>query len=255
MTIIELEQAIRNLIAREPMVLSGNMGEVVRGVLGVTEAYRNFAFRIQSYPVQDVFKFSLLSELPKIENDVAGLACAMLQERGVNLMLYASQQPIPPYTNQYTQTGFVSQVGQMAYNPMAGGMNYQNPPMTGMPTAPVMPQSEQYSRQVYSNGPQASNGGRAKQKASPIFAGYEPTGKPSFAQSANQGGQTFKEVETNDSKKIEINKNPEPVSKSVQDETKTSKPSPAEILMGETADETTGGKATGRDYLLELLKK
>ncbi len=248
MTIAELEQGLRNLIASQPMVLSGNLGDVVRGVLGVTEAYRNFIYRVQSYPVQDVFKFSLMSETQKVESDIAGLATAMLQERGINMMLYIPQQPASPYNASYPQGAFG--MGQMSYNPMqnAGAMQYnQMPP--NMQQMPNMPRNEAYSRQVYSN-----NSISAKPKMPvPEYSAYQPTGKPSFAEPENEEIVNSKKERTT---KPEIVINEKPAKEKSADALKKS--SPADALVGETEPNETSApteKAAGRDYLLELLKK
>ena len=67
MTINELDQGIRNLIASQPMVSAGANGEVINGINSLIDAYRNLCFRVQSYPCQDVMKFGLSNEISKIE--------------------------------------------------------------------------------------------------------------------------------------------------------------------------------------------
>lgn len=263
MTINELEQGLRNLIASDPAVLSGNLGEVIRGVMGVAEAYHNYIFHVQSYPVQDVFKFSLLSETGKFENNLAGLAQAMLQERGINLLLYIPQNAYP---NQYAPNGFAP-MGQMAYNPanQMGTMPnsaYAVPPM----------QNPIYSKPnsiLQSMGQPVMNTGVAKPKITSSFTKYQPTGKPTYASiiNHNEKAEISKASEKNDEandmvsnhsekSSVEVNFNT-PVENKVSDnndETKKAASSPAEMLMGE-ADGTSSEKAAGRDYLLELLKK
>lgn len=243
MNIIELEQGLRNLIASQPMVLSGNMGEVVRGVLGVTEAYRNFMFRVQSYPVQDVFKFSLISETQKIENDIAGLACAMLQERGINMMLYVPQ-PNNGFSAPNFGMNFDSPVGQMSYGSFYGNI----PGGFGINSTYTDGMREQYGS--YANSKDFSN-------PEVGFAGHEPTGKPSFAGTSKEKS-SHHQMAAERLSKPEIVMNEKPVKKSKdaeakQEKAKSDSPSPAEMLLGDSsgADEN----AVGRNYLLELLKK
>ena len=81
MTINELEQGMRNLIATQPMVTAGSNGEVVNGVLSLIDAFRNFHFRVQTYPCQDVLKFTMGNESAKLENHLCSLVCQVLQER------------------------------------------------------------------------------------------------------------------------------------------------------------------------------
>jgi hypothetical protein len=70
MTINELEQGIRNLIATQPMVTTGATGEVVNGINSIIEACRNLSFRVSTYPCQDVMKFGLANETAKFENKI-----------------------------------------------------------------------------------------------------------------------------------------------------------------------------------------
>ena len=88
MTINELDQGLRNLIASQPMVTAGVNGEVINGINSLIVAYRNLSFRVQSYPCQDVMKFGLANEAAKLENTLSSLAVQVLQERGINIMLY-----------------------------------------------------------------------------------------------------------------------------------------------------------------------
>ena len=103
MTINELEQGMRNLIATQPMVTAGANGEVVNGVLSIIDAFRNLSFRVQTYPCQDVLKFTMGNESAKLENNLCSLVCQVMQERGINLMLYIApaQNRFGPMGNQY----------------------------------------------------------------------------------------------------------------------------------------------------------
>ncbi len=246
MTIIELEQGLRNLIASQPAVLAGNLGDVIRSVLGVTEAYRNYVFKLQSYPVQDIFRFSLLSNISKIESDITGAALAMLNERGINLLLYAPQ-------DQYNMGGFNQfNMGQMAY---------------GVPNNITFGMNNSTSNKPFSNHDYAGleiSRNNVRPKVTTAYSGYEPTGKPTFAEPSVQSEETVQNTPAPSSKtkiiKPEINLTPksETVEESLpKQETSASstKPSPAEMLMGEASDNPPSDKAAGRDYLLNLLKK
>ena len=60
MTINELEQGIRNLIATQPEITNTNR-DVINGINQLIDAYRNLSFRIQTYQGQDILKFGLLN--------------------------------------------------------------------------------------------------------------------------------------------------------------------------------------------------
>lgn len=255
MTIIELEQGLRNLIATEPAVLAGNLGDVIRSVLGVTEAYRNYVFKVQTYPVQDVFRFTLLSNLQRIEGDITGSALAMLNERGINMMLYVPQGPYgADALGGYGMGGASYGMGSMPY----GSLGQMGPASFGSPSS--------------FQGMEGSRPSRPKVTTS--YAGYEPTGKPTFASATETTAESVQKTMTASSKsktmKPEVNFTPKKEkteekveekaeeSPELETETKTEsqpkKPNPAEMLMGE-GDPAADEKAVGRNYLLELLKK
>ena len=261
MTINELDQGIRNLIASQPMVSAGVNGEVIGGINSLIDAYRNLCFRVQSYPCQDVMKFGLSNEISKIETTFTNLAVQVLQERGINLMLY-----IPRTGAQYgpMSSGF-GMVNTMADpNVMAGQMMYTSPmaqaqmmPMQNTMNASARPMPQGYSSmQPTMTGigtPNFNTSRPAGRATAPTFPGYGATDRPIKLEPSVQS-ETFKPRvaqtkimnEPKASVVSTINKmGPMPVAESG---------SPFDQM-----DPTAGGKAPsksqGRDYLMELLKK
>ena len=271
MTINELDQGLRNLIASQPMVTSGVNGEVINGINSLIDAYRNLSFRIQSYPCQDVMKFGLTNEVAKLESNFAGLATQVLQERGINIMLYIPRTGAQygPMMNGYgmvnTAVDPSVMIGQMMYNaPMPNAA-----PMMPMPNTMVQPGRQPMQQPYVGSQPIMSGLGvpnyqqaRPMQKhAAPTFPGYAPTNKPVRLEPTAPGEQIMKTQSAPQSKikaepkrqnpmvetRVSAPAAPEPVVEPVQE---AAEPSPAEMLMG-------GGpsKSQGRDYLMELLKK
>ena len=98
MNIIELEEGLRNLIATQPAVLSGPHASVIGGIKNIIEAHKMFIYRVDEYPQQDVLKVGLLNESSKLEINLVSYVCQILQERGINIMLY-----VPKYAAVYDQ--------------------------------------------------------------------------------------------------------------------------------------------------------
>lgn len=98
MNIIELEEGLRNLIATQPAVLSGANGKVISGIKNIIESHKAFAFRIEEYPENDILKVGLTNESSKLELNLVSYVCQVLQERGINIMLY-----VPRYAAVYSQ--------------------------------------------------------------------------------------------------------------------------------------------------------
>lgn len=259
MTINELDQGIRNLIASQPMVSAGVNGEVINGINSLIDAYRNLCFRIQSYPCQDVMKFGLSNEISKVETVFTNLACQVLQERGVNLMLY-----IPRTGNQYgPMVGGYGMINT-AMDPsiMAGQMMYNAPvqqptmmPMQGAMIQSARPVAQPYSQmQPMMSGlgtPNfAQNRGSVRQGA-PTFPGYAPTEKPVKIEPATQNEQLKTRVA-----QTKIMSEPKAVGVSTINKTASvpvAEPSSAFDQMNSMANSSS--KSKGRDYLMELLKK
>ena len=283
MTINELEQGIRNLIATQPMATTGANGDVIRGISSIMDAVRNLNFRVHKYPCQDIMKYGLANECAKYENALCSLAIQVLQERGINLMLYIAptQSRFGPMVNQY---GMINQ--QVDPNLMMGQMMYGPAPLS-MPTAgaPLMNQvptgAGAMGKPVYNNvqptvvgnpyrgravknttAGYANAGGvveikpaeaTAESVQTPIAKREVITPKPEKVQPVSVEDETIKLIE-------ELNNSPEQPVNVVEDvlpeAVETEKQSPAEMLMGESLGETgKPSKAHGRDYLLELLKK
>lgn len=252
MTINELDQGIRNLIASQPMVSAGANGEVIGGINSLIDAYRNLCFRIQSYPCQDVMKFGLSNEISKIETTFTNLAVQVLQERGINLLLY-----IPRTGAQYgpMQSGF-GMVNTMV-NPgvMAGQMMY-SAPVAGAQILP-MNQPQGYApmqpTMAALGTPNYTAPRQTPRAAAPTFPGYAPTERPIKLEPAVQSEQ-FKTRAA----QTKIMSEPKAVGVST-----INKAAPIPVAEPASAfdqvDPTAGGRAPsksqGRDYLMELLKK
>ena len=271
MTINELEQGMRNLIATQPMVTAGANGEVVNGVLSLIDGFRNFSFRVQSYPSQDVLKFTMSNESAKLENNLCSLVCQVMQERGINLMLY-----IAPTQNRFGQAPMVNQFGminpQVDPNLMMGQMMYSQPQPQMQPQNPVMMQMQntmgmagmynQMQPQMQTVGP--NYGARGPRRQAPTFPGYDYGNKPQKLEPSQASEQSVRNRPVSQAKIKATPKttaagvgqvNKTPVSGPIDDEQEVEASSTAEMLMGENEKATKGGKSAGRDYLMELLKK
>lgn len=117
MTINEVDQALRNLIANQPMIATGPAGMTITSVLSIIDSYKNFKVSVQNYPVQDNFKFVSYNESQKFENFLSMSICQTLQEKGINLLAF-----IPNVQNVYNA------IPQMP-NQMPGMPPMQNPNM------------------------------------------------------------------------------------------------------------------------------
>lgn len=261
MTINELDQGIRNLIASQPMVSSGVNGDVISGINSLIDAYRNLCFRVQSYPCQDVMKFGLSNEISKIEATFTGLACQVLQERGINLMLY-----IPRTGAQYNPMagGFGMINTSMDPNMMAGQMMY-TAPMNGAQIMP-MPNSMSGMGGVMSQAypqmqptmaglgtPNYNAPRQTRHSTAPTFPGYAPTERPVKIAPANTSEQLKTRVA-----QTKIKPEPKAASSAVgiNKTIPIAEPAPAfEQNMQTVAQGGAPSKSQGRDYLMELLKK
>lgn len=275
MTINELEQGIRNLIATQPMVSAGANGEVINGINAIIDAYRNLNFRIQTYPCQDVMKFGLTNESAKLENTLSSLALQVLQERGINLLLYVPRMNTGygPMVNQY---GMVNQ--PVDANMMMGQMMYQ---AGAMPTAPNMmgqmpntmmgatrQQMPAYNAmQPQMQGVASVPYARPSRGSAPTFPGYQNPDRPIPLEPKNATAESLKTRSAPQDKIKPVPKSNASASSSKQmtapvaeepEETVSTGPSPAEMLIASGTGGAGGasdGKAKGRDYLMELLKK
>lgn len=270
MTINELEQGLRNLIATQPMVTAGPVGEVVNCVLSMIDAFRNLSFKIQSYPAQDVLKFNMLNESQKLENNFSNWVCQVMQERGINLMLYIprNQPQMAPMVNQY---GMITNqpidqsmmMGQMMYQAAPqqnmGMMNQMAQPVQMMPQGGY--NQMQPTMQMMGQQPVQPNG-RAPRRQAATFPGYgnqaaptrlEPNSNPMMRP------QAASQTKIKTSPKVSAAQ-PEMHRSSDQNIQMAPATSPAEEMMSGgsidvDATKSGGGKAAGRDYLMELLKK
>ena len=266
MTINELEQGMRNLIATQPMVTAGANGEVVNGVLSIIDAFRNLSFRVQTYPCQDVLKFTMGNESAKLENNLCSLVCQVMQERGINLMLYIAptQNRFGPMVNQY---GMINQ--QVDPNLMMGQMMYSQPAPQAQPMPSMMQMQNGMGGMYNQMQPQmqgvASGYGRAPapRRQAPTFPGYDYGNKPAkiapvqaTEQSLRSGPVSQAKIKPAPKSSVAsqmgaVNKTEAPVAEPAIAEPQTS--SAAEALMNPAPAKS--GKTAGRDYLMELLKK
>lgn len=262
MTINELEQGIRNLIATQPMITAGPSGEVVTGVLSLIDAFRNLDFKLQTYSSPDILKFNLTGEVQKLEANFTNMVCSVLQERGINIMLYIprNQTAFGPMVNQF---GVVSaspdpsmMMGQMMYN---SGILPQNQNMMPQPTMAPMGAYNQMQPQM--QGVAMQYPPRQQRAHAPVFPGYESP-KQAVRVEPQVAGAPQK-VRSAPQSKVKIAPKPNAInevvktSKAPVEESASAEPSAAEMLMG-AFDSDVGagkGKAAGRDYLMELLKK
>ena len=265
MTINELDQGIRNLIASQPMVTTGANGEVIGGINSLIDAYRNLCFRIQSYPCQDVMKFGLSNEISKIETTFTSLACQVLQERGINIMLY-----IPRTGAGYTpMVGGYGMVNTMIDpNVMAGQMMYSAPmaqapimPMPNQMVQPGKPMAQPYPQmQPTMNGlsSPAYNTARpapARHSSAPTFPGYAPTDRPVRIEPAAPSENLKSRVAQT---KIKTETKAPSAMNTIN---KAAQSAPVDMNQGYEPTVPNGmptgepSRAQGRDYLMELLKK
>ncbi len=276
MTINELEQGIRNLIATQPMATAGVNGEVIAGINAIIDSFRNLNFRIQSYPCQDVMKFGLANESAKFENTLSNLALQVLQERGINLMLYVPR-PNAGFGAGINQYGMVNP--QIDANMMMGQMMYnsgQMPQNTAMMPVGMMGASVQNQpfNQMQPQMMGVANATYQRQGRAPVqtYPGYQAPTAPVHLEPVQTTAQS---VKTRSAPQDKIKPVPKASSAS-QVEKKISKPatqptaqqqisepiaktpSPAEMLIASGTGGAGGpndSNAKGRDYLMELLKK
>ena len=266
MTINELEQGIRNLIASQPMAVAGPNGDVINGINSLIDAFRNLSFRVQSYPCQDVMKFGLANESAKLENTLSNLACQVLQARGINIMLYIPRNGAG-YGSMVNSYGVVGggidpnmMMGQMMYNAnQFGQMPMMGQMPNSMPNAGRAPAYNQMQPQMMG----VSNTGYARpsRQTAPTFPGYTSPDRPVKLEPTQTTVQSMK---TRTAPQAKIKPVTKAASAATMVKTETAPilepapeipvapaPSPAEMMMGGGND----GKAKGRDYLMELLKK
>lgn len=161
MTVNEVEQAIRNLMMNQPMISAGPMGGMVNSAISILESYRAFTMSVQTYPVQDNFKFGMMAEMQRFENNLTMSVCQAFQEKGINIMAYmmggagmmqnpymqpmGMQQPMSqPVQGTHSHLAFNQpQAPRFGGNRPAGQFQPQfgmgNAPMNGQPMPPQYP--------------------------------------------------------------------------------------------------------------------
>ncbi len=135
MNIIELEEGLRNLIATGPAMKSGENAKLIAEIKNIIEAHKAFAFRVEEYENQDILKIGLTGECSRVELNLTSYVCQILQERGINIMLY-----VPKYASVYNQeiSKYVDDVTEIANEPPS-----QNEEIVYEPINDVEPQEEQ----------------------------------------------------------------------------------------------------------------
>ena len=73
-------------------------GKVISGIKNIIESHKAFSFRVEEYPENDILKIGLTTESSKLELNLVSYVCQVLQERGINIMLY-----VPRYAAVYSQ--------------------------------------------------------------------------------------------------------------------------------------------------------
>lgn len=96
MNILELEEGLRNLIATQPAILKGENSNVVTSIKNIIEAHKAFLYSVEEYPENDTLKLGVINESAKLELNLISYVCQVLQERGINIMLY-----VPKYAAVY----------------------------------------------------------------------------------------------------------------------------------------------------------
>ena len=121
MTINEVEQAIRTLVISQPMITASPIGSSITNLLSVIDNFRNFKLSVQTYPMQDSFKFLTLNECQRLENTLTLSICQVLQEKGLNLMsflpasgVFSTVQPVQTHIQPIQNLSGV--IGQMAFS-------------------------------------------------------------------------------------------------------------------------------------------
>lgn len=212
MTINELEQAIRNLMASQPNLSSDTNSNVINSALSMINSYREFAYKIQNHPQQDVLKINMTNQCISLESALVISVCQVMQEKGINLMLYAP-------TSNYSANSFSNQT-------------------------------------INSNKTESSNINKVSEAIqshsdyddfSKVFSDEEPEEEEEVVGSEIDSDNEEAELKEQESfQNAEINETPINQSK-LKPEDKIEKEEPKPV--------TPSTKSTGRDYLLELLKK
>ena len=294
MTIIEVDQAIRNLIVSQPMITTGPMGSVVSSVMSILDSYRNFNLAVQSYPMQDSLKFNLMAETQRMENSICMSITQALQERGINIMSFMMQGQYPQNrnngmlsslifnqpngqpnygTNPVGNAGFIQPNGYgMGGRSQGAGFGPQPPyGMGGRPVPPPMPPMGGQQMGGYGNAypPKPPMGGRPQMPPKPGYPRTPAPAKPINVEDT-EPAKNNKVVTPEPQKEVEI---PAPVVQPSKHSMKTqtsakpvvakSEPKQPAIMFepepdfddDDNSEPTQPSSSAGRDYLLQLLKK
>lgn len=255
MNINQIEQALRNLIASQPMVSNGPSGEVISSIANVIDAFKTLNYRAQTYPSQDNLKFALQNDCVKLESDICNYAVSVLQERGINILLYLPAQN-SPYSGFAYGAGQNYVPGQMMFTPgaqmmgqpggYANGFYPQNSdginPQTTQQNTPQAENKEYYKKPETQEKEEGDEESVFEQAVSePSFDELE---KVEEKQQIEEPAETEKQASETQEKE-----NQEKENQKHSEKAETTQPKPAKAGI------KPAGSSNGRDYLLELLKK
>lgn len=240
MTILELEQGLRNLVASQPSIMQSVNGPVVNSIMGLIDSTKNMMYRVQTYPAQDAFKFSMTAEVQRVEASIISLAVQNLQARGINLMLYIPQDSqfaqfagaYGTYPSNVDESIFGS---QMAYIPNTVPQPTVSTEFDMAESAPTTPKQSKKKTSSDNTIPQATSYGKSEKKIDIVVNKIKSAKRKQETAKANQ-----------EAEKVENN------STEAQDSSKEH--SPDETQQSESGPKRPSSSA-GRDYLIELLKK
>lgn len=226
MTINELEQAIRNLIASQPEISSGSNSGVINSTLSLIYSYRELAYKVQNHPEKDALKVNMTNQCMGLESALVISVCQVMQERGINLMLYAPTSQFG--INSYGGTAFGSETKNWAHQNVSFVQNN-----TSAQSSDFLDLSEQKAKEDYED-------------LSKVFSDEEPEEESEILSEPEENVEEYNsgslepEIDNN-SKEPELqSENAEPAVQSQEEKNEPNSPV---------------GKASGRDYLLELLRK
>lgn len=249
MSINELEQSVKMFMQSQPMMCMGENGVLLNSALNMCQLIQNLANSMSTDPVNDQCKMTMLGKIQDLENTFTTLVGQRFVMRGINLSggmqqggfgnnfggMYGGMQQQNQFggmqngmqNNMYGgMMGGMQQQNPFAQNmmqrPQMGGMQQQNPFAQNMMQRPQMQGMAQPQTQVTAPSPQPAP------QVAPAPAPVAPAPQPAPA-----------------SAPVAPAPQPAPAPAPAAPEPAPSKPLP----------EVKDGPVSGRDFLLELLKK
>ena len=232
MSINELEQSVKMFMQSQPMMCMGENGVLLNSALNMCQLIQNLANSMSTDPVNDQCKMTMLGKIQDLENTFTTLVGQRFVMRGINLSggmqqggfgnnfggMYGGMQQ----QNQFG--GMQNGMQNNMYGGMMGGMQQQNPFAQNMMQRPQMQGMAQPQAQVTAPSPQPAP--QVAPAPAPVAPAPQPAPAPASAPVAPAP-------------------QPAPAPAPAAPEPAPSKPLP----------EVKDGPASGRDFLLELLKK